>query len=227
MNHAFDDVPAVVSTPDREFTDVFIRAYNELRCQPFPEGGADEEVEDLLLELDRLAWSVREVVVHWISFNRAHYSVLDVLGELADVRASAVEISGDAEPDIQTQVQSVMRFADVLERAYSAYLHSANPQPPQYTCPVCDHRTLDVKPYKTWPPPEGIVLKPPYADQLGRASYEVCVRCSFEFGNDDDPGTAAPLSFEEYRDDWEARGRPWASPMYERGYAARSSTNDT
>jgi len=49
---------------------------------------------------------------------------------------------------------------------------------------------------------------PPYEGSLGRASYEVCPSCGFEFGNDDNPGTAAPISFEEYRLEWESRGAP-------------------
>lgn len=43
---------------------------------------------------------------------------------------------------------------------------------------------------------------PPYEDLLGRASYEVCPMCAYEFGNDDNPGTAPPTSFEDYRDEW-------------------------
>jgi riboflavin kinase/FMN adenylyltransferase len=78
-----------------------------------------------------------------------------------------------------------------------------------YECPVCQFVGLTSKPYELWPPPGGLDLKPPYAAMLGQASYEVCPRCGFEFGNDDNPGTAAPVSFEEYRREWEARGRPW------------------
>jgi hypothetical protein len=33
-----------------------------------------------------------------------------------------------------------------------------------------------------------------------------CPNCGFEFGNDDDPGTAAPNSFESYRAEWTAAG---------------------
>jgi DNA-directed RNA polymerase subunit RPC12/RpoP len=85
-----------------------------------------------------------------------------------------------------------------------------------YACPVCGHVGLDVKPYASWPPPDGVVLQPPYANQLGRPSYDVCVRCSFEFGNDDDPGEGAEAdSFESYRAKWEAAGKPWLSPAYE------------
>jgi hypothetical protein len=42
---------------------------------------------------------------------------------------------------------------------------------------------------------------------LGQASYEVCPCCGFEFGNDDNPGMAEPVSFDEYRAEWEAAGR--------------------
>jgi len=74
---------------------------------------------------------------------------------------------------------------------------------------VCGAVELDVKPYETWPPPPDTVLVPPYEDQLGRPSYEVCSNCGFEFGNDDNPGTgAAPDSFESYRRRWLAAGSP-------------------
>lgn len=76
-------------------------------------------------------------------------------------------------------------------------------------CPVCGSAELTVPPYETWPPPEGLELTPPYEDLLGRRpSYEVCPNCGFEFGNDDNPGTAAPSSFEAYRAEWIAHGSP-------------------
>jgi hypothetical protein len=78
-----------------------------------------------------------------------------------------------------------------------------------YTCPVCFYRCLNSKPYEVWPPPPGTQLEPPYEAVLGRPSYEVCPRCGFEFGNDDNPGTGTPDSFDEYRRDWEASGAPW------------------
>ena len=81
-----------------------------------------------------------------------------------------------------------------------------------YECPLCKHRGLDVPPYEQWPPPEGVELVPPYENALGRPSYEVCSRCGFEFGNDDNPGTAVPQSFGDYRREWEANGRPWFTP---------------
>ena len=75
-----------------------------------------------------------------------------------------------------------------------------------FRCPVCHADELDSRPYETWPPPDGSVVTPPYEDFLGRPSYEVCPNCGFEFGNDDNPGTAEPTSFEEYRASWVLRG---------------------
>jgi hypothetical protein len=75
-------------------------------------------------------------------------------------------------------------------------------------CPVCGSAELTAPPYECWPPPSDLVLTPPYEDQLGRPSYEVCPNCGFEFGNDDNPGTAEPQSFERYRAEWEALGSP-------------------
>lgn len=77
-----------------------------------------------------------------------------------------------------------------------------------YECPVCGSAELTVKPYEIWPPPDVAALTPPYEDFLGRPSYEVCLTCGFEFGNDDNPGTASPSSFAEYRAEWEAAGSP-------------------
>ena len=73
---------------------------------------------------------------------------------------------------------------------------------------MCGSAELTVKPYETWPPSDLAALAPPYEKFLGRPSYEVCPNCGFEFGNDDNPGTAAPASFAEYRAEWVARGLP-------------------
>jgi hypothetical protein len=81
-----------------------------------------------------------------------------------------------------------------------------------WECPVCGHAGLTARPYERWPPPDDAILTPPYEQALGAPSYEVCPRCGFEFGNDDNPGTAAPRSFEDYRSDWEAAGKPWFAP---------------
>jgi len=76
-------------------------------------------------------------------------------------------------------------------------------------CPVCGYVGLRSVPYETWPPPADLLLTPPYEDFLGRPSYEVCPRCGFEFGTDDNPGTGKPVSFEEYLQEWKAEGSPW------------------
>ena len=78
-----------------------------------------------------------------------------------------------------------------------------------FACPVCDFDGLNVQPYAVWPPPAGVILSPPYESKLGSPSYEVCSRCGYEFGNDDNPGTAEPASFEQYRAEWESDGKPW------------------
>ena len=77
-----------------------------------------------------------------------------------------------------------------------------------FTCPVCGSEELTPQPFSVWPPPFDAVLTPPYEDFLGRPSYEVCPDCGFEVGNDYNPGTAAGVSFEQYRADWEAEGSP-------------------
>jgi len=82
-------------------------------------------------------------------------------------------------------------------------------------CPVCGDANLKQAPYTTWPPPGDVQISPPYEDFLGGASYEVCVRCGYEFGYDDNPGTAPGESFGEYRERWIERGRPWLAPQYE------------
>ena len=83
-----------------------------------------------------------------------------------------------------------------------------------FACPVCGHRGLRSPPYATWPPPDAGSLAPPYEDHLGPPSYEVCHRCAFEFGFDDNPGAGKGLSFDEYRQEWIANGRPWLSERY-------------
>lgn len=78
-----------------------------------------------------------------------------------------------------------------------------------YECPVCGYPGLRTKPYERWPPPEDVEIFPPYEEFLGRPSYEVCPRCGFEFGNDDNPGASPPVSSEQYRREWELEGSPW------------------
>jgi hypothetical protein len=84
-----------------------------------------------------------------------------------------------------------------------------------YTCPCCGFDGLSLRPYRSLPPPpwkEEEHGAPPYARKHGDASYEVCVCCGFEFGNDDEPGTAPPSTFREYREEWIAGGCQWFDP---------------
>jgi hypothetical protein len=92
-------------------------------------------------------------------------------------------------------------------------------EPLTHQCPACEYPGLTTPPYATWPPPAGLESCPPYEDLLGVPSYEVCPQCGFEFGNDDNPGTAEPLSFESYRAEWERKGSPVFDPVL---IAARS-----
>jgi hypothetical protein len=94
-----------------------------------------------------------------------------------------------------------------------------------FECPVCNFVGLRRPPYAIWPPPEGLAITPPYIDWLGEATYAVCPMCAFEFGNDDDPGEGVdPMSFAEYRAEWESEG----SPVFRPGDVARiNATRET
>ncbi len=43
-------------------------------------------------------------------------------------------------------------------------------------------------------------------------SYKVCPCCGYEFGNDDEPGTSLPSTFEAFIADWKAEGMRWFDP---------------
>src|SRR3954454_7715680 len=77
-------------------------------------------------------------------------------------------------------------------------------------CPCCGFAGLDMPAYRRLgPPPWFHPGPPPYEQWYGDPSYEVCACCGLEFGNDDNPGTAAPTSFEQYRDEWIRGGCRW------------------
>jgi hypothetical protein len=52
-------------------------------------------------------------------------------------------------------------------------------------------------------------VPPPYCRWYGMPTYDVCPCCGFEFGFDDEPGTAPSVSFEEYLQQWIAEGGRW------------------
>ena len=82
-----------------------------------------------------------------------------------------------------------------------------------FTCPCCGYPELASRPYRGL---EDVIatrgLDPPYSKHFGDPSYEVCACCGFEFGNDDEPGTGSPSTFEEYLREWIASGCVWFSP---------------
>jgi hypothetical protein len=80
----------------------------------------------------------------------------------------------------------------------------------EHICPCCGYRGLDSPPYDQLPPPPWDPHpQPPYSMHYGQPSYEVCACCGFEYGNDDEPGTASPVTFEQYRKEWMTDGYPW------------------
>ena len=79
-----------------------------------------------------------------------------------------------------------------------------------HCCPCCGYLGLASLPYENLP--ENVLVRnyaPPYALHWGMPSYEVCPCCGFEFGNGDEPGTATPLSFEDYLAEWTSEGTSW------------------
>jgi hypothetical protein len=80
----------------------------------------------------------------------------------------------------------------------------------KYTCPCCGYLGLAALPY-AGASGTGLIrgLTAPYSKHFGFPSYEVCPCCGFEFGNDDDPGTSSPSTFEQYLSDWIADGARW------------------
>jgi hypothetical protein len=84
----------------------------------------------------------------------------------------------------------------------------------RFTCPCCGWPGLETPPYeKLTALPIKRDLPPPYCQHWGSPSYDVCRCCGFEYGYDDDPGAGARgLSFDEYLDEWTARGATWFDP---------------
>lgn len=83
----------------------------------------------------------------------------------------------------------------------------------KFTCPCCGYPELEHPPYKMlWVPPIAINVQPPYWQPYGEPSYEVCDCCGFEFGYDDEPGTAPPKSFADFLKEWVDDGCIWFNP---------------
>jgi hypothetical protein len=79
-----------------------------------------------------------------------------------------------------------------------------------YRCPCCGYFGLGLPPFERLLDPSlAQGLKPPYGAYFGSASYEICECCGFEYGYDDEPGSGAGLSFEEYLKEWINAGCQW------------------
>jgi hypothetical protein len=100
-------------------------------------------------------------------------------------------------------------------------------------CPCCGFSGLKGKAYESIP--AGVVVRggtPPYSVYFGMPSYEVCPCCGYEFGFDDEPGTADPQSFEQYLFEcrWlDERRRPvdWSIANQLRGCAIMNLNGNT
>jgi ribosomal protein L37E len=83
----------------------------------------------------------------------------------------------------------------------------------KFVCPSCGYPELVSSPYERMGlPPWSDHGSPPYSQRYGTPSYDVCACCGFEYGNDDEPGTAPPQTFAEYLADWITRGCVWCTP---------------
>jgi hypothetical protein len=83
----------------------------------------------------------------------------------------------------------------------------------KHYCPCCGYPGLNMPAYRRLGPPPWLHPgPPPYERWYGAPSYDVCPCCGFEFGNDDNPGTAPPSSFEQFRRAWIESGCPWFDP---------------
>lgn len=79
-----------------------------------------------------------------------------------------------------------------------------------FHCPCCGWSGLSCPAYYSiGEPPWGDHGQPPYESRYGMPSYEVCACCGFEFGNDDNPGTAEGIDFKTYLKDWIEHGCQW------------------
>jgi hypothetical protein len=111
---------------------------------------------------------------------------------------------------IRQDLRSVSTTHRIVESATDTAFPKTMDNAELHFCPCCGYAGLAAPAYaKLGPPPWNHPGPPPYEQWYGLPSYEVCACCGFEFGNDDNPGTAAPSSFEKYQREWIDKGCPW------------------
>lgn len=82
-----------------------------------------------------------------------------------------------------------------------------------YRCPCCGFFGLNGQPNERLIDPTlARRLQPPYCTHFGCPSYELCPCCGFEYGFDDEPGSGAGVSFEDYLSEWVNNGCAWFIP---------------
>lgn len=85
----------------------------------------------------------------------------------------------------------------------------------QHFCPCCGYGGLASPAYDRLVLPIPPAARPPYELLFGAPSYDVCACCGYEFGNDDNPGTGTPVTFQAYLAGWIADGMRWTVPEKE------------
>lgn len=107
---------------------------------------------------------------------------------------------------------------DRLGRAAHRLLKLRRAELSARTCPCCGFEDLASPPYLAYEGlPDDGGHTPPYAVHFGDPSGERCPSCGYGFGIDDDPADGTdPITFEDWRHDWYARGCPWFDPEAKR-----------
>lgn len=135
-----------------------------------------------------------------------HRLAAEEIEELATRWSAAAEALAAADP-----ADPQLRTFDRLGRAAARMREIAVARTQAHTCPVCGFAGLDRPPYLAFDGMPEHPVAPPYAVHFGDPSGERCPRCGYGFGLDDHPaGVGEPVTFEQWRRRWVARGRPWA-----------------
>ena len=103
----------------------------------------------------------------------------------------------------------IVSFVERITSAFSRKLTALTTMT-EYVCPCCGYVGLSSLPYANANGRKLIRgVSAPYSVYFGMPSYEACSCCGFEFGNDDEPGTAPPVTFEQFLAEWIQDGMKW------------------